>query len=208
MRRVVRRALIVLAAAILAFVVWVLVYGGRFLQHEDPLRRADAIFVLAGERFVRTLEGLDLYGEGYAPLIVLSPGREETAEAVARARGIHYPREAELLRDAIAAQGFPRTAILIPPGSVDNTAQEGSMLRALTISRGWRTVIVVTSKLHTRPAGFAMRRALAGTGVDVIVRASRYDSTDPARWWRHRADARFLLQEWEKLIAYRLGLAE
>ena len=32
--------------------------------------------------------------------------------------------------------------------------------------------------------------------------------SDPAHWWRHRSELRFVLEEWEKLVAYRLGLAE
>ncbi len=53
-----------------------------------------------------------------------------------------------------------------------------------------------------------MRRALEGTGVRVIIHASRYDPADPAHWWRHRHDIRFLLEEWPKVIAYRMGMAE
>ena len=208
MRRAVRSTLIVLAAAALLLPAWGLFQGGRYLQHEDPLRRADAIFVLAGGRLERSLEAVDLYQAGYAPLIVLSPGLGEAADAVARARGIRLPNENELLRDALTGSGVPREAFLIGPGRVDNTAAEGSMLRALASARGWRTVIVVTSKYHTRRAGYAMRRALAGAPVEVVMRASRYDRSDPARWWRHRTDIRWLVDEWPKLIAYRLGLAD
>jgi uncharacterized SAM-binding protein YcdF (DUF218 family) len=208
MRRAVRRALIVGAGLVVLAAVWAFLEGGRYLQHEDPLRHADAIFVLAGSRLERALEAVDLYKDGYAPAIVLSPGLEEPAEIIARAKGIRFPREADLLRDALASLGIPRDAITIGSGSVDNTASEGAMLRALTTGRGWRTVIVVTSKYHSRRSGFAMRRALASTGVTVIVRASRYDPADPARWWRQRRDLRFLMEEWPKLIAYWLGLAE
>jgi uncharacterized SAM-binding protein YcdF (DUF218 family) len=208
MRRAVRRALIAVAGVAVLAAVWAPLEGGRYLQHEDPLRHADAIFVLAGSRLERALEATDLYGGGYAPAVVLSPGREEPAEIVARARGIRFPREADVLRDALVSLGIPRDAIIIGSGSVDNTAGEGSMLRALTTERGWHSVIVVTSKYHSRRTGFAMRRALAGTGVSVIVRASRYDPADPARWWRQRRDVRFLMEEWPKLIAYWLGLAE
>jgi uncharacterized SAM-binding protein YcdF (DUF218 family) len=207
-RRLVRRTLIVLAAVALAAAAWLLIRGGRYLQHEDPVRRADALFVLAGSRLERSLEAADLYRAGYASVIALSPGREEPAEVVARSRGIRFPRETEVIREALVGAGVPRNAIVVGDGSVDNTAEEGTMLRALTISRGWRTVIVVTSKYHTRRTGFAMRRALAGTGVEVIVRASRYDPADPAHWWRHRRDVRSLMEEWPKLIAYWLGLAE
>ena len=208
MRRALRRTLIVLAGTALLLAAWGLFQGGRYLQHEDPVRHADAIFVLAGGRLERTLEAVDLYQAGYAPLIVLSPGRPEAADPAARARGIRLPNENETLRDALTNTGIPRDAILIGAGAVDNTAAEGSMLRALVTSRGWRTVIVVTSKYHTRRSGYAMRRALDGTPVEIVMRASRYDPSDPARWWRHRQDIRWLVDEWPKLIAYRLGLAE
>jgi len=135
-------------------------------------------------------------------------GAQEPAEVAARVRGIRFPATAEIIADVIAASGVPRSAVIIGTRSVDNTADEALMLKSLTANRGWRTVIVVTSKYHTRRAGYAMRRALAGSGVDVVLRASRYDPSDPARWWRGRRDVRLVADEWQKLIAYRLGLAE
>jgi uncharacterized SAM-binding protein YcdF (DUF218 family) len=69
-------------------------------------------------------------------------------------------------------------------------------------------MIVVTSKYHSRRAGFAFRREFAGTSVQVIVRASRHDPSEPARWWRRRADVRSVSSELQKLAAYMLGLGE
>lgn len=208
MRRPVRRTLIALAAVAVCAAAWCFLEAGRYLQHEDPLQHADALFVLAGSRLERTLEAVDLYQAGYAPVMLLSPGREEPAEVAARARGLRFPREAEPLRQALTGIGIPRDAVLIGDGSVDNTADEAAMLTRIAHARGWHRVIVVTSKYHTRRTGFAMRRALEGSGVEIVVHASRYDPADPARWWRHRRDVRFLMEEWPKLLAYRLGLAE
>jgi uncharacterized SAM-binding protein YcdF (DUF218 family) len=182
--------------------------GGRYLQHEDPLRKADALFVLGGSRFERALEAVDLYRAGYTSTIALSPEFDEPAEVLARARGIRFPRKVDVVRDALVSAGIPRDAIVIGDGTVDNTAEEAVMLRGFALARGWRSIIVVTSKYHTRRAGLAMRRELAGTGAEVIMRASRYDPSDPARWWRRRPDVRLLMSEWPKLIAYRLGLGE
>ena len=206
MRRIVRRTLIALAVAALCASGWAFLEGGRYLQREDALQHGDALFVLAGSRLERTLEAVDLYQAGYAPMLLLSPGREEPAEVVARARGLRFPREAEPLRDALAGIGIPRDAILIGDGSVDNTAEEAAMLTRVARERRWHRVIVVTSKYHTRRTGFAMRRALEGTEVQIVVRASRYDPADPTHWWRHRRDIRFVMEEWPKLIAYELGL--
>jgi len=197
------------AVAVLAFVVggvWLLFEGGRFLQHEDPLEHADAIFVLAGTRLVRPLEAVDLYKAGWAPLIVLSPGRIEPSERLIQERGIAFPSESELLRNTLIHLGVPASAIVTSDSSVDNTASEANLLRAMVIGRHWHRVIIVTSKYHVRRAGFAFRRGLEHTGAHPIMRASRYDNSDPANWWRNRADVRFALSEWQKLVLYWLGL--
>jgi uncharacterized SAM-binding protein YcdF (DUF218 family) len=196
--------------AVLAVVlggVWLWLEGGRFLQNEDPLQHADAIFVLAGTQMERPLEGVDLYKEGWAPLIVISPGRPEPAERLVQSRGVRFPSYSSLVRDAMVQLGVPAAAIVANPGSMDNTASEANLLREMVIARQWRRVIVVTSKFHVRRAGFAFRRGLAGTGATPILRASRYDPADPARWWQKRADVRFAVSEWLKLVLYRFGLA-
>jgi len=205
MRTAVRRTVLALLVLVAAAVAWLLVYGGRYLQHEDPLQKSDAIFVLAGTRAERVLEGFELYREGYAPVIMLSPGRREPGEALLRTRGIRLPSEEEVARDVLMQLGVPPAAIIGQSSSVDNTAQEASLLRANVLSHGWKRVIVVTSKLHTRRSAFAFRRGLESTGAAVIMRASRFDPSDPARWWRSRPDVRFVLSEWQKLIVYRLG---
>lgn len=208
MRARTRRTLLLLAILAAAGAGWFVSSGGRYLQHEDPLQKADVIFVLAGTRVERLLEGYHLYLEGYAPLILLSPGRVEHGEALLKARGIRSPTEPELSRDVLRQLGVPPTAILTPERSVDNTAEEASLLRTLVQSHGWKRAIVVTSKFHTRRTGFAFRRRLDGTGAAVVMRASRFDPSDPARWWRTRPDLRFALSEWQKLIVYRLGLGD
>lgn len=206
LRTAVRRALLALLVLALLAVPLVLSYGGRYLQHEDPLQKADAIFVLAGTRLERPLEAMELFKEGHAPVIVLSPGRPEPGEVMLRARGIRFPSESELVRDALVQLGVPAPAVMASAGYVDNTADEANLLRAMVLTRGWRRVIIVTSKYHTRRVSYAFARALEGTGAQPIIRASRYDPSDPAQWWHYRADVRWALSEYQKLLAYRLGL--
>lgn len=208
MRPAVRRLILTLLVGLGLTAAGFVYYGGRYLQHEDPLEKADALFVLDGARVERWLEGYDLYAAGYAPRIVLSPGRDEPAERLLRARGIQFPREIELRRNALIQLGVPPDAIVTDMNQVDNTAAEAAELREMARARGWRSVIVVTSKYHTRRAGLAFRRTFDGTGVRIAVRASKYDLSDPARWWRRRGDFRFVISEWPKLFAYRLGLGD
>ena len=202
----VRRALLIAAVVIAAGTAWSVYHLGAFLYVEQPLQHADAIFVFAGTRMERALEAADLYKQGYANLVVLTEELSDGAiEELAR-RGIMVPTGAEVARDVMIRLGMPTDAIVIAPGVHNSTGQEAQTLRSLARVRGWRRVIVVTSKFHTRRAGLAARREAGGMGVEVIVRSSRYDSADVAHWWRTRSDIRWVLLETEKIIAYWLRL--
>jgi uncharacterized SAM-binding protein YcdF (DUF218 family) len=200
-----RRALAAELVVVLALLT-ITPFIGRILHVEDPLERADAIFVLAGSRTARWLEARDLVSERYAPLIVLSQGARDAEELQLDAQGVHLPSEGQIARDALIALGMPSDQVHLLAGFPDSTAEEAVRFRQLALARGWRTVLVVTSKLHTRRAAFAMRRAFEGTAVRVVIRATRYDEDDPARWWRKRRTIRSVMYEVPKLVAYLFGL--
>lgn len=190
----------------LALGVMVFVRAGVFLAREDPLQKSDAIMVLAGSQVERPLEAADLYLEGWAPVIVLTYGLQEPALAVIEQRGGRLTRGEDQVRDALVSTGIPATAFIMPARVHDNTADEARSVAALARERGWRRVIVVSSKYHLRRAGYAFRRELDATGVEVIMHGSRYDEANPPRWWSARSDIRWMLSEVPKYAAYLLGL--
>ncbi|HVL67305.1 MAG TPA: YdcF family protein [Vicinamibacterales bacterium] len=207
--RVRRTAVRVLALALLATVLagaLACPYAGHYLIVDEPLDRADALVVLGGADVERWLEAVDLHREGYAPRIVLSPGFDDPLGDRLRARGIRFPRMIDIQREAMLQLGTPEEAIELLPGAYDNTAHEAAGARRLAEARGWTRVIVVTSKYHTRRTQYAFRREFRGSGIDVRVRASRYDEVSPDRWWQDRANLRWVLLEMQKLLSYRLGL--
>jgi uncharacterized SAM-binding protein YcdF (DUF218 family) len=198
---------VLIAAAVVAAILF-LPFAGRFLSRADPLQHADVIMVLGGARIERWLEAVDLYKEGWAPAILISPGQVSPLEVQLLARGVRYPREGDLAHDAVLALGVPADKVTLPPGGVDNTAAEAALLRNMYPRGSIRRVIVVTSSYHVRRAGYAFRRELEPAGVEVVVRASRYDQANPPRWWTRRQDIRFIMSELPKLAAYLAGLGE
>jgi len=187
-------------------------YGGRhlgtFMAREDPLIHADAIFVLAGTRVERPLEAADLYAAGYASRVLLTRSlAEQEAYTAARARGARLTDEFDSEREVLTQLGVPDGALVALPRVHDNTAAEANTLREVALRERWSRVIVVSSKYHLRRARLACRRALAGTSVDIVLRGSRYDPSDPGHWWRHRADIRWLVSEVPKLVLYASGLS-
>jgi uncharacterized SAM-binding protein YcdF (DUF218 family) len=205
-RRLAVRTVTILIVSLAAALVIFLPFAGRFLVAQDALERSDLILVLAGTRTERWLEGFDLYKEGWAPRIVLSPGMVDPIEAELQKRGVTYPREGDLARDAIVSLGVPADVVTVLPNGVDNTAAEAAALHMMFPDA--KRIIVVTSPYHTRRTGFAFRREFKGAGVQVIVRSTRYSRSEPARWWRHRGDVRYIMTELPKYAAYMLGLGE
>jgi uncharacterized SAM-binding protein YcdF (DUF218 family) len=180
---------------------------GAWLVVEDPLLKADAIFVLGGTLYERPLEAVDLYHEGWAPRVLLLRQIPDEGEDELVRRGVPFQREIDLQVDVLKKLGVPRPAIEIL-GEQDSTKDEAEALRAVVVARGWPRVIVVTSKQHTRRARMVMNQRLAGTGSQAILRASRYDTSDVDGWWRNRSTLRFTLFETQRLIAYWIGIAD
>ena len=180
---------------------------GAWLVVEDPLQKADAIFVLGGTLFERPLEAVDLYHEGWAPRLLLMRQIADDGEVELRRRGVVYQREIDVQVDVLMRLGVPRPAIEILDEQ-DSTKDEADALRTVVVANRWPRVIVVTSKQHTRRARLVMNRRVADTGAQVMVRASRYDKTDVNAWWRQRGTLRFTLFETQRLIAYWLRLAD
>jgi len=180
---------------------------GAWLVVEDPLQKADAIFVLGGTLFERPLEALELYKEGWAPRILLMRQIADDGELELMRRGVPYQREIDVQIDVLTRLGVPRDAIQILDEQ-DSTKDEADELRRVLIANGWSRAIVVTSKQHTRRARLVINRRLADTGGQAILRPSRYDTTDVDGWWRQRGTLRFTLFETQRLFAYWLGIAD
>jgi uncharacterized SAM-binding protein YcdF (DUF218 family) len=179
---------------------------GHFMAREDPLQKADAIFVFAGRYVERPLEAADLYQDGYAPRIVITRSTADQQIFGLKPRQIRVPSEYDLTTDMLQQLGIPAAALVTPTFIHDNTAEEARTLRELALLRGWRRVIVVSSKYHLRRITVAVRNQLRGTAVEVLARGSRYDQSMPDRWWTRRSDVRQLATEVPKLIAYTLGV--
>jgi len=194
---------------VLALAGWRLFVSlGHVLHNEDPLDKSDVIFVLGGTRVERIAEAGALYREGWAPRILLSRQISEPAEIELRAAGLQIPTETQMQRNVLQQMGVPLEAIEEVRAEQVATANEVEELAQIAEVRGWRRIIVVTSKLHTARSRLTLRRRFSGTGRQIIMRASRYDIANIDDWWANRSTLRFVLFESQKLLAYALGIGD
>lgn len=165
---------------------------GHWLVKEDPLEHATAIAVLSGGLPTRALEAAELYRQGYAKEIWLThPGDQQSTR---KDLGIHYPREDEINMQVLRRQGVPAKAIHVMDAPIVNTADELDALGVAVKSRGSGTVIIVTSKSHTRRVS-SMWERYHGADGRAIVHAVKDDEFDSSRWWKTSGSTQQVIHE-------------
>jgi uncharacterized SAM-binding protein YcdF (DUF218 family) len=197
MRTVLAVAVVAASAAVAA-----VLFAGRVLVVADPIpAHADAIVMLAGSIADRALETADLYRAGVAPRVVVTRERITPGDLPLRARGVQLPQPYEMTLDALARLGVPPSATTLLRRRTFSTESEARTIARWACTAHVRRLVVVTSPYHTRRARLILRQAL-GPGIELAMRPSRAGAFSPARWWRVRRDAKFVLTEYQKLLHY------
>jgi uncharacterized SAM-binding protein YcdF (DUF218 family) len=186
------RILFATGGGVLVLALVILVGVGRWLVVEDPLVKARAIVVLSGAMPLRAIEAAKLYRQGYAPEIWLTHSTEPGATL--EEMSILFVGEDHYDALVLIHEGVPPEAIhtLKPP--IVNTADEIKVIAPALAPGEDGTVILVTTKAHTRRVRLLWRRLAPGQGR-AIVRAASGDPFDPQHWWRNTRDALEVVRE-------------
>jgi DUF218 domain-containing protein len=185
-----RRWLLGLGMLALLFVVLVS-RAGSFLIVDAP-QPSDVIVVLAGETDKRPQRALDLLGQGYARRIILNvPANSKLYEFT----------QLQLAQKYI--QDLPQgAAVSICPITGLSTKEESEDVQRCIEHDGAKSILIVTSDFHTRRALNIFRREIPGYTYSVA--AARDDAQFGARWWTHRQWAKTFVDEWMRLIWWKL----
>jgi uncharacterized SAM-binding protein YcdF (DUF218 family) len=177
---------IVVAAATLFFTV------GTWLVVEDPLVHADVIVVLSGRLPERAIEAARIYKAGYSDLVWISPPVSPVDEL--KTMKISYLGEDFYNEKVLIAKGVPPDSIRILDNPDANTEAEVRQIAEDLHNSDFHSVIIVTSKAHTRRVRTIWRK-LVGSEPRMIVHYAEDDTFDGAHWWRHTRDALDVMRE-------------
>jgi uncharacterized SAM-binding protein YcdF (DUF218 family) len=165
---------------------------GSWLVVQDPLAHADVIVVLSGRLPERAVEAARVFHGGYADQIWISPPIAPVEDL--KAMKIAYLGEDFYNEKVLIAQGVPADAIRIMDHPDANTEAEVRQTAEALHTLDYHSVIIVTSKAHTRRVRTIWRK-LVGSEPRMLVRYAQDDSYDGAHWWRHTQDALDVVRE-------------
>lgn len=151
-------------------------------------RTSDVIIVNEGELYVRASEGVDLYQEGYADKIIVSPPTDTNMDAYYEA-GI--PQE-DLIMEWEATSTWT------------NAVNSIALMEAL----GYDSAIVLSSDYHMRRVRLAYERAGRGKDLDFTYVSAywRDDQGQPVSYLDHPTNRWAALRELYKYPGYLLAL--
>lgn len=178
--RLYRRGRMRFAAALLgAFTCYLLLFhtplvwlAGNFLALREIPRQADAIVVFSGDGESsylnpsyqkRALDAVENYKQGYAPILILSSGRQQTFA------------EVELMRALVMSKGVPREAIRMIESYPKNTFENVSFAHQALQQIGARKALLITAPYHSRRASLIWRHE----APEIKVTAIRVIDTPP-----------------------------
>jgi uncharacterized SAM-binding protein YcdF (DUF218 family) len=181
-----------------------LMFLGRYLVVTHEPEKSDLIVCLAGGNIERGLSAADAFKRGLAPRIFV--GREELPDGyeVLKERGLNYPQTVDLMIMILTGLGVPRTAILVSDHPVKSTVDEAKAVRDIVKEKGYRSIIIITSPIHSRRAWLTFRKFLEDEGIRIFLLPASYSKFRPEEWWKERRFVREVIIEYEKLIYYTL----
>jgi uncharacterized SAM-binding protein YcdF (DUF218 family) len=160
-------------------VVFVPMLVAVYLSPQNPLEKVDAIVVVSGgDTDARISEGVKLYLQEWAPMLVFSGAAAEGDVSNALA----------MKRIAVSA-GVSAEDILIEEKS-KTTAENADFTANIVREKGFQSIILVTSPYHQRRAYTQFRQAL-GKDFKIINHSAKDETWRKKSWWES-ANARFL----------------
>lgn len=173
--------------------------AGRFLVSNDHTTVADAAVVLATgvDYYPRLIEAAALYREQRVARVVIDGNRKTEVLRRLEAQGF-VPASSwdENSLRILELLGVPREDVLsVSAEDAYDTVSESRLVVPALRTAGIDSVLVTTSKSHTRRAGYIWRR-LHGDSLAVATVAAREDPYQPDGWWRSGRQIRWVLAEY------------
>jgi uncharacterized SAM-binding protein YcdF (DUF218 family) len=197
-----RRFVIVLTFLVVVFIFFgkpIMRMMGDFLIAEDKITHADAIFVLGGNNYDRSLKALDLLQLGIAP-VIYTLGENVSNDLMILG---HEIPDALLSQEFLMDYGLTNSQV-IPLVKGTSTAEESESILALCKEKGYSSIIVVSDKFHLRRISYVFKNKFAAQNIKVQLSGAPNSNYNENVWWQFESGLIMLNNEYIKLVYYAL----
>lgn len=172
---------------VVVIIAGVIIGTGFYLSPQTNLTTADAIVVISGgETDLRVKEGVKLFQEKWAPILVMSGAARDMGES-----------NAEAMKRLAIKLDVPADRILVEK-EARNTLDNAKFTRELLASHNIKSIILVTSPYHQRRAYITFRYYL-GTDMRIINHSAADSAWRKNGWWNNAWARAISLSELQKI---------
>ncbi len=178
MFRLIKRA-VWLVVLVICLTIALPLFVGWYLSPQDPIEKADAIVTVSGgDNNARIKKTVELYKEGWSPIVIYSGAAAEGSISNAAA-----------MRNISVKMGVPRSDILIEEDSKDTT-ENASFTAKIIKENNYKSIILVTSPYHQRRTVDLFKKEL-GKEFKIINQSAVDEDWRKKGWWKDE-QGRFL----------------
>jgi uncharacterized SAM-binding protein YcdF (DUF218 family) len=184
---------------------WGLPAAGRFLVVDDAPVASDAVVVLLTgvDYYPRLIQAAALYKQGFARHVIINGNRKTDVLRLLERRGYRpcCPWYADSVRILQLLGVSAGDIVRVSAEDAYDTISEARAVGRVVLQRRYASVLVTTSKFHTRRARHVWRAMYQGAFAVRAV-AARTDPYAPTGWWRDGRQIRWVLSEYGAWFYY------
>lgn len=180
-------------------------YLGHSLVVDDPSATADVAIVLTTgvDYLPRLLQAAQLYRDKRVKKVMINGNRKTDAIRQLEKQGfIPACKWSENSLRILEMHGVPRQQVwAVSAENVFDTVSEAQTIKPFLINNGVSSLIITTSKFHSRRARYVWRKVM-GTEEGIYTSAATDDPFDPDSWWQHGRQVKQVMGEYGGMAYY------
>lgn len=178
--------------------------GQSLVLNEKPVY-SDAVVVLCVgvEYYPRLIEASELFREGFARKVVINGNRKTDVLRSLEKKGFEKccPWYENSLR-ILSMLGVPREKVVcISAEDAYDTVSEAEEVGKGLIGQGFTSVIITTSKFHSRRAHFIWTKMYKNQ-LSICSVSAKTDPYEPQGWWKEGRQIRWVMAEYGAWLYY------
>jgi uncharacterized SAM-binding protein YcdF (DUF218 family) len=204
-----RRMWILAPLALMAFVILISgslfrIMGDMIVVSDRPSPSDAAVVLNTGlEYYPRLIQAADLYRRGLAANVVINGNRK--TDSLRDLERMGFKSCCPWYSDSVSILtmlGVPEDKIIrISNEDAYDTVSEAEAVGRELIDRNWTTIIITTSKYHSRRAKYIWQK-LHTNRLTIFMVSAKTDPYDPDNWWKDGRKIRWVLTEYGAWIFY------